>query len=70
MLYNPNLETTVSANASHMALVLQTQANGEKRPVTYMSRSMTPTESRYAQIEKEALAMMWACERYYLLACS
>ena len=44
--------------------VLQTQANGERRPATYMSQSMTSTETRYAQIEKEA------CKRYsdYLLA--
>lgn len=34
------------------AVLLQTQTNGERRPVAYMSRSMTPTESRYTQIKR------------------
>ena len=28
----------------------------------YVSRSMTPTETHYAQIENEALALTWSCE--------
>ena len=32
--------------------------------MAYVSRAMTPTEQRYAQIEKEALAITWSCDRF------
>ncbi|XP_046575408.1 uncharacterized protein K02A2.6-like [Haliotis rubra] len=34
------------------------------RPVVYASHSLSDTETRYAHIEKEALALTWACERF------
>lgn len=33
------------------------------RPVVYISWGLTPREVQYVQIEKEAAAAKWACER-------
>ena len=70
-LYDPNNET-VAADASAYglgAVILQKQSTQEWKPVAYISRAMTSTEQRYPQIEKEVLALTWACERFadYLL---
>ena len=65
-LYDVDKDTKVNADASAYGLggvLLQT--HGEHwRPVAFASRALTETESRYAQIEKEALALTWACEKF------
>ncbi len=65
-LYNPNAQAKVSADASSYGLgaVLLQQCQDGWKPVAFASRSMTETERRYAQIEKEALATTWACEKF------
>ena len=71
--FNPSLDTIVSADASSYgvgAVLRQKQPEDQMlRPVAYISRVLSDTEKNYAQIEKEALAVTWACERFqnYLL---
>lgn len=70
-LYDPAAKTKVSADASAFGLgaVLLQQHGDDWKPVAFASRAMNETEQRYAQIEKEALAATWACEKFsdYLL---
>ena len=66
-LYDTEKETIVSADASSYglgAVIRQRQEDGTLKAVAYASRSMTKTECRYAQIEKEALATTWALEHW------
>ena len=66
-LFDYNKEHRVTADASCHTLgaaLLQNQGNGEWRPVAYASRKLTDAERRYGQIEKEALAITWACGKF------
>ena len=64
-LYSPDLPTKICADASTYGLgAVLLQEHNEWKPVAFASRSMTDTEKRYSQIEKEALALVWACEKF------
>ena len=65
-MYYPRAETNVSADASSFRLgAVLLQKFGEWwKPIVYACHSMTETEGRYAQVEKEALAVTWACENF------
>ena len=60
--YDVKKETTIECDSSEHGLgAVITQ---EGKPVAYASRTLTSTERNYAQIEKEALAIVFACERF------
>ncbi|GBN50696.1 Retrovirus-related Pol polyprotein from transposon 17.6 [Araneus ventricosus] len=71
MIFDPRKETTVTTDTSSYGLgaticqkETNCQANGRRSVIAYASRTLTPTESRYAQIEKEVLAVVWGCEKF------
>ena len=70
--FNPSLPTQLLTDASrHHGLgymLTQLDKEGRTRIIKCGSRSLTPTESRYATIELEGLAIQWAIQKcdYYL----
>ena len=53
---------TISYDASHSGL--GSVLSQDNKPVDYAPRSFTDTETRYAQIEKELLAILFGLERF------
>ena len=69
--YDRNLPVTVQADASLRGLgaCLIQQHKGKEQPIAFASKSLTDTETRYANIERELLAIVFACQHFstYLL---
>ncbi len=66
MAIKPGEKLTLAADASSFGLgaaLTQKDKDGNERPVFFASRLMTDTEIKYAQIDKELLALVWAMER-------
>ena len=66
--FDKNAKTVIIADASPVGVgAVLTQWQGDQlRPVYYASRTLSPTERRYSQTEKEVLALVWACEHFHL----
>jgi len=66
--FDKTAPTEVIADAGPIGLgaVLVQWQNDERRVVYYASRSLSEVERRYSQTEKEALALVWACERFHV----
>ena len=66
--YNPEAETELRVDASPVGLgaILMQFHGQEVRPVAYASRTLTEVERRYSQTKREALAVVWGCEKFHL----
>ncbi|XP_063965770.1 uncharacterized protein K02A2.6-like [Lytechinus pictus] len=59
-------ELRVDASPFGLGAVLTQTIDGITRPVAYASRTLSDVERRYSQTEREALAVVWGCERFHL----
>jgi len=66
--YNPNAITKLVVDASPIglgAILTQTQPDNTHKVIAFTSRALTPTESRYSQTEREALACVWSLQHFH-----
>ena len=76
MRYTPELPLRLACDASpyEIGAVLShitdsTHITHEERPSAYASRTLTKAEKNYSQIDKEALAIVWAVKKFYNYIC-
>ena len=59
-----NTRIIADAGPHGLGAALTQLQDGEWRAISYASRNLTEVERRYSQTEKEALALVWAYERF------
>ena len=66
--YDPTLPLSLAADASAYgvgAVISQRYPDDSERPIAFASRTLTPTEQKYAQVEREALALVFGVKRFH-----
>ena len=65
--FDEDARAKVIADASPVGFgaVLVQEQNGDECVISCVSRSLTSEERRYSRTKKEALKLVWACERFH-----
>ena len=67
--FDRNAEVTkliTDASPVGLGAVLTQVQEGQERVIAYASRALTGVERRYSQTEREALGLVWGCERFHM----
>ena len=68
--FDETKDTSIYVDASPVgiaAILTQKSRNDEHtHTISYASRALTSVEQRYSQTEREALAVVWACEHFHI----
>ena len=68
MYFNSSKVVTLQVDASQVGLggvLLQEDNNGRQKPVAFATKNLSPAEKRYANIEREMLAVVWGCIKFH-----
>jgi transposase InsO family protein len=66
--FNPEAKLILTVDASPMglgAILSQVNVDGIEQPISYASRTLTSAEKKYAQIQKEATAIIFGVRRFH-----
>ena len=66
--YDVNLPIKLDCDASAYgigAVLSHTYSDGSEHPIAYVSRTLSPSEGNYAQLEKEGLALVYGVKKFH-----
>ena len=66
--YDPSLPLKLACDTSQYgvgAVIAHMLPSGEEKPIAYRSRTLSKTEQNYAQVEKEALAIIFGIQKFH-----
>ncbi|XP_029696863.1 uncharacterized protein K02A2.6-like [Takifugu rubripes] len=66
--FNPSLALQLACDASPYgvgAVLSHVMPNGEEKPIAFVSRTLNKAESNYAQLEREALSIVFSVRKFH-----